>query len=221
MTYIVEGTFAHRLPQWAAAIAAKGVDAALHIALFVDGTLRKVCKPHPKPSKLPPGISYWALQQVLFSGHKWFHGLKYQGVTAPNGIMLDCFGPKVGTYSDTEALSQSGVTARLIQLTFGGILYSIYGDGAYALMNQFFCPFRNPVAGSPQALFNRRMAAVRVSQEWSFGITTNTFQAIDFARWQRTFLTYPGDQYRVATFLTNCISCIRGQRVTCHLTTFV
>jgi hypothetical protein len=42
------------------------------------------------------------------------------------------------------------------------------------------------------------------------GLVTNTFQAVDFTRWQRNFLTNPALQYRVATLLTNIISCIRG-----------
>jgi hypothetical protein len=50
----------------------------------------------------------------------------------------------------------------------------------------------------------------RVSVEWGFGLVTNTFQTTDFARWNRMFLTRPALQYRVATLLRNCITCIRG-----------
>jgi hypothetical protein len=57
---------------------------------------------------------------------------------------------------------------------------------------------------------------VRISAEWSFGLVTNTFQAVDFTRWQRVFLTRPGLQYKVAYLLMNCISCVRGSNLAAH-----
>jgi hypothetical protein len=101
--------FLHRLAQWAQAIALKGLSAPLHIALFIDGTLRGTAVPNlPTRVHLPPGITAWQLQAALFSGHKWKHGLKFQGINAPNGLIVGCFGPRGGFESDCKMLLDSG-----------------------------------------------------------------------------------------------------------------
>ena len=52
---------------------------------FVDGTFRPICHPGEH-------------QQVMYNGHKSVHGLKFQSVVAPNGLIANLFGP-VGEYS--------------------------------------------------------------------------------------------------------------------------
>lgn len=94
--------------------------------------------------------------------------------------------------------------------------YRLFGDAIYPLLNYLIRPFINPAPGSPEAYFNLVLATVRVSVEHSFGLVTNTFQAVDFTRWQRVFLTRPGLQYRVACLLTNCISCVRQTNMVAH-----
>lgn len=205
--------FQHRLQEWAAAIAAHpaGIDPLLRIALFIDGTLRGTTRPHP--AVLPHGVTYDMLQRIMFSGHKWFHGLKHQGITAPNGIIVGLFGPVVGCRNDCELLRRSGVTALFPLLNVAGVVYRIYGDGAYPNLTHLMRAFKAPTPGSWQAVMNAAFALVRISVEWSFGMITNTFQAVDFRRWQRVFLTRPALQYQVATFLINCISCLRGKNI--------
>ena len=202
--------FQHRLAAWAQAVVDNGVDPALNIALFIDGTFREVCRPSPNLNKLPPNVTLWTLQKLLFSGHKWRHGLNYQGINAPNGLIVGCFGPVVGKTNDCRLLA----VAMFPLLVVAGIPYRIFGDGIYPLLSHLFRPFINPVPGSIQARFNTRMATVRISGEWSFGYVSNTFQTVDFARWQRVFLNRPGLQYKLATLLMNCVSCLRGTNVT-------
>ncbi len=182
-------------------------------------------------------------QAAIFSGHHWAHGLKYQGITAPNGLTCGCFGPSDGRDSDVKVLTDSGIISLFPQLAIHGRLFRLYGDGIYPMMLHLLRPFLGALPGSVEALFNEIMSQIRVSVEWSFGtllycahffslwtcgcgpkssnmslmvmltvlgLITNTFQAVDFTRWQRSFLTYPALQYRVATLLTNVISCIRG-----------
>ena len=47
---------------------------------FVDGTLRPICRPGEH-------------QRVMYNGHKRVHGLKFQSVAAPNGMIANLFGP--------------------------------------------------------------------------------------------------------------------------------
>jgi DDE superfamily endonuclease len=48
---------------------------------FMDGTLVQIAKPRG------------AAQRATYSGHKRTNGLKHQAITAPNGIILNLFGP--------------------------------------------------------------------------------------------------------------------------------
>ena len=52
---------------------------------FVDGTVRPICRPGEH-------------QRVMYNGHKRVHGLKFQSVVAPNGLIANLFG-LVGEYS--------------------------------------------------------------------------------------------------------------------------
>lgn len=51
---------------------------------FVDGTVRPICRPEEN-------------QRILYNGHKRVHGLKYQSVALPNGMIANMYGP-VGNY---------------------------------------------------------------------------------------------------------------------------
>ena len=82
---------AHRITQWnnqllnpaslqlyADAIGRKG--AALESFGFVDGTVRPISRPKEH-------------QGTVYNGHKRVHGLKFQSVTIPNGLIANLYGP--------------------------------------------------------------------------------------------------------------------------------
>ena len=52
---------------------------------FVDGTVRPICRPGEH-------------QRIMYNDHKRVHGIKFQSVVAPNGLMANLFAP-VGEYS--------------------------------------------------------------------------------------------------------------------------
>ena len=63
---------------------------------FINGTLRAICKP-----KL--------LQEKVYSGHKGFHGLKYQSVVTPYGMTANLSGPISGNRYDAALLRQRDI----------------------------------------------------------------------------------------------------------------
>merc|ERR1712224_891777 len=95
----------------------------------------------------------------------------------------------------------------------GAIDYLVYADSAYPVTRNMICPFPTFVAtpGSVAARVNEEMAVARTcASEWWYGITTNTFQTLDFTRWQRQWATAPALQYFVATLFINCRTCMDG-----------
>jgi hypothetical protein len=169
--------FLHRLGLWAAVIAAKGVDPALGIAMFIDGTLRGTCQPNvPKHVVLPPGVTAWQLQAALFSGHKWKHGLKYQGVNAPNCLIIGCYGPRGGYESDCKLLADSGICALFYLLDYLGTRYRLFGDAIYPLMHNLMRPFLATLPNTIQSHFNDVMAEVSSPVRVIHNITTIDMQ---------------------------------------------
>ena len=110
-------------------------------------------------------------------------------------------------------LNASGLVPLLVFLTHNGIDYLVYADSAYPVTRNLVVPIARAAAppGSVAARLNETMAAARtVTSEWLYGIVTNTFQTLDFARWQRQWWTAPALQYFAAVFLTNCRTCLDG-----------
>jgi len=80
-------------PMWADAIATKRGEHSANVWGFIDGTLRKMCRPTHN-------------QREVYSGHKRCHGLKYQSVSAPCGLIVDLFGPIPGRRHDMYLLDR-------------------------------------------------------------------------------------------------------------------
>ena len=76
--------------RYAAAIVNKGSPVE-NVWGFVDGMLVHICR---------PGTD----QREMFSGHKQRHGVKFQHVMAPNGIVVNSFGPYPGSHHDAAML---------------------------------------------------------------------------------------------------------------------
>ena len=67
------------LQMYADAISAKG--AALNSCFgFIDGTVRPISKPGER-------------QRVMYNGHKRVHGIKFQSIALPNGLIRNMYGP--------------------------------------------------------------------------------------------------------------------------------
>ena len=69
---------------------------------FIDGTMRGCCR---------PGLH----QRLLYNGHKRYHGLKYQSVITPSGMIANLFGPMEGRRHDSAMIRISGLLHELQQ----------------------------------------------------------------------------------------------------------
>jgi nuclease HARBI1 len=128
-----------QMPAYAALIEAK-IGIINNIWGFIDGTLRKICRP-----------TYH--QRLLYSGHKRSHGIKFQSVVPPDGLIVDLFGPMVGSRHDSFMLGESNLLNKLRDLMPAdgslGTVFSLYGDPAYPQSLHLFGGFRNAIPGSP------------------------------------------------------------------------
>ena len=67
---------------------------------FIDGTVRPLCRPGEN-------------QRILYNGHKKVHALKFQSVVAPNGMIVNLYGPVEGRKHDSGMLGDSGLFQQL------------------------------------------------------------------------------------------------------------
>ena len=185
------------LKEFADAIHAKG--APLDVCWgFIDGTLRQVARPGED-------------QQPMYSGHKRHHGFKMQSISAPNGLIVNLYGPIAGSRHDSYLLSQSGLLNLLERYSYApnGQPLCVYGDPAYPFSEKLQTGFKN--ASTPaEDLYNQRMSSVRVSVEWVFGDVIERFKFTDFSKMQKIGLSAVTKQYVVSALLSNARTCIHG-----------
>lgn len=78
-----------------------------------------------------------------------------------------------------------------------GNIYSLYGDPAYPLRPHLLGPFKGAHLTEEQNIFNKRMSAVRISVEWTFGKIISLFAFLDFKKNNKLYLQPVGKYYTV------------------------
>jgi hypothetical protein len=69
---------------------------------LIDGTFLQICRPKRG-------------QESIYNGYKRHHGLKFQSLISPDGIIQDMFGPYDGRHHDITLLRESKLEEKLIQ----------------------------------------------------------------------------------------------------------
>lgn len=166
---------------------------------FIDGTVRPVARPSEN-------------QRVLYNGHKRVHAIKFQSVVAPNGLIVNLFGPVEGCRHDSGMLAMSGLLPMLEAhcISPTGQPLCLYGDPAYPLRVHLQGPFKGAALTAPQQLFNKSMSKVRTAVEWVFGDILEYFSFLDFKRNLKVGLSAVGKMCIICALLRNAHSCTYG-----------
>ena len=163
--------------------------------MFVDGTEIKICRP-----------SIW--QRLCFNGHKRFHSTGWQGLMAPNGIIIQLYGPCLGTYHDSKMIGLS----RLIDVMKHEFpRYFVYADQGYGLSEQIQHGFSRLTATAEEQHYNFIWSKERICVEWGFGQVKEIFKTVNDWRSAKPLEACVGIWYMAAVLLRNCIVCMRGQ----------
>ena len=118
---------------------------------FIDGTVRAMCRP-----------TY--AQQLGYSGHKRKHGIKFQSIALPNGLIGYLWGPVLARRHDSHMLDECQLLPQLRQMMIRcGGTFCLFGDPAYPLSPVLKCSFKGVVLPHQQIAFNRDMS---VAKEW-------------------------------------------------------
>ncbi|CAM9676705.1 unnamed protein product [Pylaiella littoralis] len=102
---------------------------------------------------------------------------------APNGILIDAWGPVPGTRHDAYVLRVSSLNPRLAAVQDpDGPQMKVYGGAAYPLLSHVRRGFKGSNVTDPQIAFNKANSRLRISIEWGFGNVTTCFRSATFGR---------------------------------------
>jgi hypothetical protein len=167
--------FAHQFPLYADLVYPKLNGAATNVWEFIDSTMQRMCRPQFQ-------------QQVLYSGHKTCHGIKFQSGIVPDDLIACFYGPVPASRHDSQLLRESNLIKQLWHLFNGQPTCALYGDAAYWSLPYCFGGFCDAVPNSPQADGNREMPQVRQSVEWMFDEIVTLWTHIDMKRKMKLLL---------------------------------
>lgn len=187
--------------RYCSAIAAKGAPFRTCVG-FIDGTIRKTARPTRG-------------QRAWYSGHKAIHGMKFQSVVTPDGLIIDAWGPYAGSFADGKLLRDSRLLERwrpaLRTDDVEQLNYCLYGDPAYPRCDILMANVKDPYATPAQRRVNKAMKPLRETVEWGFQkISVNYFRYFQEPVHLQALKAEVGSMYRAAILLTNCFTCLYG-----------
>ena len=189
-----------RMSGYAAAIRRSSGIQGLEIMGFIDCTVRGVRRP-----------LYG--QEAIYSGHKKTHGMKYQALGLPDGLLAAVAGPRSARRHDSRVLVESTLENEIRRLQADtGVEYIAYADAAYTNNDVIMAGFDRVqrALDEDKEWLTKAMNADRTSVEWLFGIVCNKFKWVDYKDGNMLGKTAVGCYYITAILLTNCITCLRG-----------
>ena len=169
----------------------------VHCFGFIDASLMRCCRPI-------------IFQEAVYNGHKRGHGLKFQSVLLPDGLIGHLFGPVEGKCHDNSVLAYSGLLNRL-QEHFPG--YYVFGDQGYPIRGSLISPCRGYNRTPEQVAWNGEMSRVRISVEWGFHLIGSKWAHLQFTQQQKILLVPTAKTYLVAGMLTNIHNCFHPNQV--------
>jgi nuclease HARBI1 len=152
-------------------------------------------------------------QRLVYSGHKKLHGMNWQAIATPDGLISSLVGPFAGSMNDWAIWRRSGCED-ILRTTFQDkpILY-IYGDPAYSNAYGISCPFEHPrgrrFLDPDKRAFNQSLSSVRIAVEQAFGDIQNQWTYTAFGKGLTAGKQPVAAYFVIAVLLSNCYTCIR------------
>jgi hypothetical protein len=184
------------------------------IALFIDCTIRQTC-------------CLGKFQQLAYTGYKKFHGMKFQGLVAPNGLIVHLDGPYRTPQNDCGVLQLSELLGKLEAYGIqpgsreGDLVeyhfFQVYGDSAYGVSPLMVSPYLGvSELTADQKAWNKVMGGVHISVEHGFGLVLQDWPFLQVFWKQKVWGMACGVMYRVGVLLTNAHSCVRPNQMAQH-----
>jgi hypothetical protein len=220
----IENWAAH-FSEFAAAIQSKLEQMGLVLA---EGSLVKICGyldntqvPTDTPGSGPVVAGINAprydrdIDEAFYSGWKKNHGVKFQLVTFPNGIIGDMSDVVSIRHSDLYTLRESDLNNRLVFCQVQEVSqYVLYGDSAYdVLQSHIHCKYLGDNLTPEQVHINGKLNSARVSVEHCINDIKNRFAYINYKRDMKLRMQNLTKLLTVTVLLSNCYTCLQGSQI--------
>jgi len=207
-TVLSSAFFQSRFDFYAGAIYAKG-GALKHCVGLIDGTVIGISRPS----------GGYMQQLVAYNGHKKKHALKFQVISAPDGLVLHCYGPMEGRRHDWTLYAKSMVDDLLeSSLSLNGKQYCIFGDSGYNSRSFLKTPWEGSNLSVSKHAFNKAMSTVRIPVEWVFKDIKQYFPLMDFIRKLKVNQAPVASMYMISILLYNFRTCLYGNPTSGYFT---
>ena len=127
--------------------------------------------------------------------------------TAPDGMIVDAFGPRVGADNDHAMQNDSGVGMRLLNAQNGAVNPYICSTDKGLHAQACLVPMHNNAPNTLAENFeNEMISSLRCTNEWDVGRPKSLFKYIDYRKVHFMHLQPIGLFFRVCCIMTNCIT---------------
>lgn len=200
---------ATKIAEYASCVKAKSGNTVGNVWAFVDGIRQKVCRPVVE-------------QRVNYSQ---LHAINYQGITAPDGLVVSLYRRDYGTTQDSSMWLTSGIQDK-IRTIFSkerakeeACPYLVYADFGYSPNWELAIPYRIPEETSigwnkePVAVWNERqgfnttMKMLQETVERSFGRVTSLFSFSLMVKQMKLNQPHSEHIFPTSVLFTNLHSC--------------
>ncbi|RPB01496.1 hypothetical protein L873DRAFT_1827136 [Choiromyces venosus 120613-1] len=145
-------------------------------------------------------------QHQFYTGYKWCHAIKFQGITTPDGLIASLIGQFEGKLGDWMIFDEDIEESRVF----------LYGDPAYSLSFGLIYPFRNTAKyqmTEEERAFNTKMSGYQIAVEHCFGKVVKLWSFLAFKNGLQVGLSPVGTYYAIAVLLTNLNTCLYGSQI--------
>jgi hypothetical protein len=152
----------------------------------------------------------------MYSSYYKDHGMKWQAIVTPNGLVSSLCRPYSGPANDWTMVQDSGVLDRCRQVYSDNRRLYIYSDPAYIGAFGIMGPYQH--LGGRHALplnehqFNVALSSVRISVEHAFGHVMKQWGFTAFSEGLSEGLSPVATYFTTAVLFTNCLTCFRGSQ---------
>jgi hypothetical protein len=200
------GYFESRFAMYNAAIRVKILEGCFHLpaaavvsALFTDGKSLQISRPSG------PDIN----QARVYNGHHRVHCLQFQGTSAPDGMIVDLFGPVAGSRHDQHVNDMSGFNERLRDCQIGNALqFQDYSDKGYIVKSHGHVAYKGKNLPQPLVDANMAMSPQSIGIEWAFNKISQISAFVDQYKIQRVQLSQVAKYHWLAALLANANTCL-------------
>lgn len=156
--------------------------------------------------------THWSRVINCCTGWKKLHGVKFQTISLPNGMLFYVFGPVSCRRGDRYTLSQSGIEDNLREMMRGGEAFHVYGDSAYSRGEQITAHIEKSILTAREKEENRCFNACRESVEWGNKEIKNFFKASVFDQGLRLLSMDVSEMLKCCILFTNCLCAMYGNQ---------